>query len=213
MAKIIIFEDEELIFKELDRLFNSRGYVVIDGLKGGNIEKDFDVALVDVGLPGVSGYEICRTIRKTKTCPVVFLTAMSEAQSELEGFAAGGDDYIHKPFNTEILLARVERHLKNTVKENITIGKLTLDTVKCAALYDGKSVVLTKTEFAILKILAEAEGDVGKKKIITRLWDNEAYVDENSLYVNINRLRQKLAEIGLPEMIVNVRGVGYRLER
>lgn len=213
MAKIYIIEDDEIIYNELEKLFQNNGYDVIDGREPGNILKDFDAALLDIGLPGIGGYDICGKIRETKNCPIIFLTSIDKPENELMGFAVGGDDYIRKPFNSAVLLARVGRLLKNDGQNMITRGRLTLDTVKMEAKNGNGITALSRTEFAILKILGGSRGIIPQKEIIEKLWDNEAYIDENTLYVNINRLREKLKDIGLDGVIKTVRGAGYRLEQ
>lgn len=212
MYKILIAEDDAVIFQELAKLFGRNGYEVIDGLESDSVTKNFDLALLDIGLPGTSGYEICAKIRETKTCPVIFLTSMDAPENELRGFAVGGDDFIRKPFNAAVLLARVARLLKNTGSDAITRGGLSLDTVRLEAGFGGKKTVLSRTEFAILRVLAEHQGIAPAKEIIERLWDNEAYIDENTLYVSLSRLREKMKDIGAGDMIKTVRGAGYRLE-
>ena len=211
MHKILIVEDDETIYGELERLFVSSGYEVLDGREPANIPKQFDLAILDIKLPGKSGYEICAEIRATKSCPVMFLTSMDNAESELMGFAVGGDDFVRKPFNTAVLLARVSRLLKSP-PDAVEKHGLTLDVARLTACSGGKTALLSKTEFALLKILTEAVGVISQKEIIDKLWDNEAYIDENTLYVNVNRLREKLKEIGRGDAIRTVRGLGYVLE-
>ncbi|MCL2797265.1 MAG: response regulator transcription factor [Firmicutes bacterium] len=211
MHKILIVEDDETIFLELKKLLVKNGYAVLDGRIWENIASDFDLAVLDIGLPGISGYEICSRIRETKKCPVVFLTSMDKPENELMGFAVGADDFIRKPFNPAVLLARVARLLKTRIEVTIQCGRLELDTARLEAKNGEAKTSLSKTEFAILKILAESGGVASQKEIVERLWDNEAYIDENTLYVNINRLREKLKEIGLGDIIKTVRGAGYLL--
>lgn len=212
MFKILVAEDDEVIFEELKKLFVKNGYGVLDGRESGSVTGNFDLAVLDIGLPKVSGYEICSRIRETKNCPVIFLTSMDKPENELMGFAVGGDDFIRKPFNPAVLLARIARLLKNAGQDTIIRGGLALDTIRLEARNGDKRIPLSKTEFAILKTLAECGGVISRKEIIGRLWDGEAYIDENTLYVNINRLREKLENIGLDDMIRTVRGAGYRLE-
>lgn len=212
MHKILVVEDDETIFGELENLFVNNGYGVLDGRVSENLSKNFDLAVLDIKLPSKSGYEICSEIRETKKCPVMFLTSMNNPESELMGFAVGCDDFVRKPFNTAVLLARVARLLKTSSNGVIEKGGLTLDITRMEAVKDGKTVPLSKTEFALLKILIEAAGVISQKEIIDKLWDNESYIDENTLYVNVNRLREKLKDIGLCGAIRTVRGFGYVLE-
>ncbi len=209
MYKILIAEDDETIYAELARLFGNAGYEVVDG-RDGIRSDDFDVALLDIGLPGTSGYELCSAIKARRNVPVVFLTAAERTESELTGFAVGGDDYVRKPFDPAVLLARVRRLLRRA-DPVIVHGRLKLDTARMEAVSGDKRATLSRTEFAVLRLLAEG-GVVSQKKLIERLWDGGSYIDENTLYVSINRLREKLRDIGMDGAVVTVRGVGYRLE-
>ena len=209
MYKILIAEDDETIYAELARLFGNAGYEVVDG-RDGIRSDDFDVALLDIGLPGTSGYELCSAIKARRNVPVVFLTAAERTESELTGFAVGGDDYVRKPFDPAVLLARVRRLLRRA-DPVIVHGRLKLDTARMEAVSGDKRPTLSRTEFAVLRLLAEG-GVVSQKKLIERLWDGGSYIDENTLYVSINRLREKLRDIGMDGAVVTVRGVGYRLE-
>lgn len=209
MYKILIAEDDETIYAELARLFGNAGYEVVDG-RDGIRSDDFDVALLDIGLPGTSGYELCSAIKARRNVPVVFLTAAERTESELTGFAVGGDDYVRKPFDPAVLLARVRRLLRRA-DPVIVHGRLKLDTARMEAVSGDKRATLSRTEFAVLRLLAEG-CVVSQKKLIERLWDGGSYIDENTLYVSINRLREKLRDIGMDGAVVTVRGVGYRLE-
>ena len=209
MYKILIAEDDETIYAELARLFGNAGYEVVDG-RDGIRSDDFDVALLDIGLPGTSGYELCSAIKARRNVPVVFLTAAERTESELTGFAVGGDDYVRKPFDPAVLLARVRRLLRRA-DPVIVHGRLKLDTARMEAVSGDKRATLSRTEFAVLRLLAEG-GVVSQKKLIERLWDGGSYIDENTLYVSINRLREKLRDIGMDGAVVTVRGVGYRVD-
>lgn len=212
MQKILVVEDDVTIFEEIARLLAQHGYEVLDGRDAANLTKNFDLAILDIKLPAKSGYEICAEIRETKSCPVMFLTSMDNPESELMGFAVGGDDFVRKPFNTAVLLARVRRLLKSPPTGVLEKHGLTLDVTRMEACSGRQTVPLSKTEFALLKILIEAVGVISQKEIIDKLWDNEAYIDENTLYVNINRLREKLKDIGRGGSIRTVRSLGYVLE-
>ena len=209
---ILIVEDDEVIFSELSVLFTKNGYTVLDGNDFKNLDGKYDAAVLDICLPQRSGYEICMHIRKTKKCPILFLTSMDKPESELKAFNVGGDDFIRKPFNSSVLLARIARLLQTSAPiGELTRGSLQLDTIKLEVINGSQKIPLSKTEFAILKILMQTDGIIGKKEFIEKLWDNESYVDENTLYVNINRLREKLNGIGLAGAIKNVRGAGYTM--
>lgn len=203
MSKILIMEDDSAIREELCTLVRASGYIPVD-------KPPCDLALLDINMPGENGYEICRRLRKTSDIPVIFLTALGTPEDELLGFAVGADDFIRKPYNSAVLLARIDRHLKQKKSAVLQAKGLLLDLAALTVRYDGKSAELTKNEARILACLMKKEL-CAKDEIIEELWNNSLYVDENTLYVNINRLREKLKGIGAEGMVSNVRGVGYRL--
>lgn len=203
MYKILVIEDDETILNELKFLLCLHGYEPVSQLP-------CDLALLDVNLPGENGFEIARKIRKTSEIPIIFLTARDKAEDELIGFHVGADDYIHKPYNSSILLARIERLLARKSNTSSMVRELSLDTANLKASYQGKSTELTKNESRILASLMKKEL-VTREDIIEDLWNDSLYIDENTLYVNINRLRDKLKQIGANDFIKTVRGVGYRL--
>lgn len=203
MYKILVMEDDPVIYEELQFLLRLQGYEPVD---------DFpcDLALLDVNLPGKNGFEIARTIRETSDVPIIFLTARDAAEDELIGFRVGADDYIHKPYNSAILLARMERLLARQMSTVSTVRDLQLDIANLKVCYHGETIELTKNESRILASLMTTELRT-REEIIEDLWHDSLYVDESTLYVNINRLRDKLKQIGADDFIKTVRGVGYRL--
>lgn len=203
MYKIMVAEDDVAIREELCALLSANGYVPVG-------EPPCDLALLDVNLPGENGFELCRRLRKSSAAPVIFLTARDSAEDELLGFGVGADDYIRKPYNSSVLLMRIDRLLKRRAVATVTRRELTLDLSTMTAIYGGRAAELTKNEARILHCLMRNEL-CGKEKILDELWNNSLYVDENTLYVNINRLRDKLKSIGAVDFIRTVRGVGYRL--
>lgn len=203
MFKILVIEDDETIFNELQFLLRLHDYEPVSQLP-------CDLALLDVNLPGESGFEIARKIRETSDIPIIFLTARDAAEDELIGFRVGADDYIHKPYNSAILLARIERLLARKSQAIHTVRQLSLDVENLKVSYEGNFVELTKNESRILASLMKKEL-VAREEIIEDLWHDSLYIDENTLYVNINRLRDKLKQIGATDFIKTVRGVGYRL--
>lgn len=203
MYKILVIEDDETILHELQFLLRLHGYEAVSHLP-------CDLALLDVNLPGQNGFEIAQKIRETSDIPIIFLTARDSAEDELIGFRVGADDYIHKPYNSSILLARIERLLARKSTVTSTVRELTLDVANLKANYQGKSTELTKNESRILASLMKKEL-LTRQEIIEDLWNDSLYIDENTLYVNINRLRDKLKQIGASDFIKTVRGVGYRL--
>lgn len=201
MCKIWIEEDDESIREELRILLRTNGYEPVD-------RPPCDLALLDVNLPEENGYEKCRKLRMQSAAPVIFLTARSSAEDELLAFGMGADDYIRKPYHSSVLLARIERLLKRRTASVSAHGmtlRLNDMTVQCGEV----AAELTKNETRILYCLLTKEL-CSKEYLLEELWGNGLYVDENTLYVNIARLREKLREIGGAE-IRTVRGVGYKL--
>lgn len=203
MEKILVIEDDESIRRELVSLLQANGYEAV-------AEAPCDLALLDINLPDENGFELCRRLRQHSDVPVIFLTARDSAEDEILGFGMGADDYIRKPYHSSVLLARIARLLKHRNSSVLTAGDLTLDLAQMTVSREGKAQELTKNEARILACLM-------KKKLCTReeivedLWENSLYIDENTLYVNISRLREKLSSLGAGEYIRTVRGVGYRL--
>ena len=203
MDKILVIEDDEIIKNELCTLLQSNGYQTVESMP-------CDLALLDINLPRDSGYEICRKLRLKSDIPVIFLTARDGAQDELIGFGVGADDFIRKPYNSSVLLARISRLLKrknNTLKQ---VRGLTLNLEDMSVTFGENHAELTKNETQILACLMSRDL-CSKEEIIEDLWSNNMYVDENTLYVNINRVRGKLSRLGAEDFIRTVRGVGYRL--
>mgnify|MGYP000918282530 FL=1 len=198
-----MIEDDESIRKELITLLRSNGYLTVD-------EPPCDLALLDINLPGENGYEICRKLRQNSDVPVIFLTARDSAEDEILGFGVGADDYIRKPYNSSVLLARISRLLKRKNTQTMTVRGLTLNLSYMTVSFEGKTEELTKNETRILVCLMQKELCT-REEIIEDLWNNSLYIDENTLYVNVNRLREKLKRLGAENFIRTVRGVGYRL--
>lgn len=203
MYKILIAEDDPTIREELAALLAANGYRAVDA-------PPCDLALLDVNLPDENGFERCRKLRKQHDVPVIFLTARDSDEDELIGFGVGADDYIRKPYNSSVLLMRIDRLLKRRARTAIERRGLTLDLTAMTARYGELTAELTKNETRILYCLMQNEL-CAKESILDELWNNSLYLDENTLYVNINRLRDKLKGIGATDFIRTVRGVGYRL--
>ena len=203
MKRILMIEDDEAIRTELKTLLTANGYQPVE-------DGPCDLVLMDVNLPGESGFTRCRKLRQTSDTPVIFLTARDTPEDELLAFGVGGDDFIRKPYNSAVLLARIGRMLKNTAGDSLTVRGLTLDLPGMKAVFDGKPGELTKNETRILWCLMQKELCT-RDELIEDLWTNGLYIDGNTLYVNIGRLREKLGQIGAEDFIRTVRGVGYRL--
>lgn len=202
MERILIAEDDESVRIELAALVAARGYLPV-------YDTPCDLALLDVNLPGESGFILCRRLRAEHNVPVILLTARVSTEDELAGFGAGADDYVRKPYNPEVLMARIER-LLHKPRKAVTVRELTLDESTFSLYFRGESVSLTKNEVRIMYCLMKKE-TCPKDEIIEELWTNGCYIDENALYVNIARLREKLRTLGADGYLHTVRGVGYRL--
>ena len=203
MKRIRIVEDDTAIRTELKTLLQANGYLPVE-------DGPCDLILMDVNLPGESGFTRCRKLRQTSNTPVIFLTARDTPEDELLAFGVGGDDFIRKPYYSSVLLARLGRLLKDTANDNPTVRGLTLDLPGMKAIYGENDVELTKNEARILWCLMQKELCT-RDELIEDLWTNGMYIDGNTLYVNIGRLREKLVQIGAADFIRTVRGVEYRL--
>ena len=203
MKRIRIIEDDAAIRTELTTLLLTNGYLPVE-------EDPCDLILMDVNLPGENGFILCRKLRQSSNVPVIFLTARDTPEDELLAFGVGGDDFIRKPYNSAVLLARIARILKTTSNDTLTVRGLTLDLPGMRAVFGGVAVELTKNEVRILRCLMQKD-ICTREELIEDLWTNGMYIDGNTLYVNIGRIREKLGQIGATYFIRTVRGVGYRL--
>ncbi len=203
MEKIWVAEDDASIREELKALLRANGYLPVDA-------PPCDLALLDINLPGASGYALCRKLRAESDVPVIFLTARDAAEDELLGSDVGADDYIRKPYDSAVLLARIARLLRRKSSTELSVRGLTLYLADLKVGYGGQTVELTRNETRILACLMGKELCT-REEIVEDLWNNSLYIDEHTLSVNISRLREKLAGIGAGGFIRTVRGVGYRL--
>ena len=170
--------------------------------------------LLDINLPCQDGFQICRQIRAQSRVPIIILTSRSTDFDELMGLGLGADDFVTKPYNAQVLLARIQNLLARCggaqMGAQLTHDGLTLDLARAQMTYAGKTVALTKNELGILRLLMQNKGNIiPRDAIIDALWQSEAFIDENTLNVNIGRLRKKLAEIGLKDYLKTKRGMGY----
>ncbi len=222
MYKIIIVEDDKEIREELTILLKNSGYDVVcitdfENVEKQILEKECHLILLDVNLPGRSGYEICSKIRVKSKVPIIFVTSRNNSMDELNGIMLGGDDYIEKPYNVPILLARIKNLLSRTYSEENKESKIeykgiVLNVLKSTVSYNGKEIELTKTEIKTLYYLFKnTDMIISRADIINYLWDNEVYADDNSLSVIITRIREKLKDIGVENLIETKRGQGYKI--
>ncbi|WP_271808887.1 response regulator transcription factor [Clostridium beijerinckii] len=220
MRKIIIIEDDEVIREELQSFLERYGYEVKAPLDMDNIinyikSENAELILLDINLPMYDGYYICREIRKTSEVPIIIVTSRDREVDELMSMNLGADDFITKPYNTEILLARITNILKRTYGNIKTSSILSyrdfnLNLSNATIIYKDNSLELTKNEVKILSFLINNKGNIVKRdSLMEYLWKADFFVDDSTLNVNINRLRKKLEEIGIENPIETRRGMGY----
>lgn len=223
MSKILIVEDDEKLREELKIFLEKHGYEAIILEKFDNtikeiLNKKADLVLLDINLPYMDGEYICKEVRKISNVPIMIITSRDNELDELLSINNGADQYITKPFNIQILLAKIERLLKRSengkINQNkIDCGEFVLDISKGIVERENKNIELTKNELKILHFLVLNKGViVSRNDIMDYLWDSESFVDDNTLTVNMRRLRTKLEEIGLKDVIETKRGLGYILK-
>lgn len=220
---IFIAEDELIIRRELKILLENSMYQVTAAEDFENLPElikkaNPDLILLDVNLPGISGFEVCTQIRAVSEIPVIFLTSRTDSMDELTGILKGGDDYITKPYQAPILLARIAAVLKRTkgaaLRENTVYTHKggQLDLSRCCLTFGEKQIELTKNELKILHLLFLHAGEfVARMDLVEYLWENQIFIDDNTLSVHIARIREKLKEIGIEDFIETKRGIGYRI--
>lgn len=219
--KISIIEDDPLIRNELKTLLQSHGYETsapedFSDVIGQIRAEQPHLILLDIKLPGTSGFSLCTQIRTFSEVPIIFVTSCSTDMDELSSIMLGGDAFITKPYNTAILLAKIASLLKRAYpvqqSEQMTCGGAVLHLESSRLDYGGQSVELTKNELKILYYLFKNAGKIcSRGDMVEFLWDNQLYVDDNALSVNINRIREKLAGIGLKDFIKTKHRQGYTI--
>ena len=224
MQKILIVEDDEKLRNELQIFLNNNGYKIETLKSFENTINDIfqinpDLLLLDINLPNCDGQYICREIRKHSQMPIIIITSRDNELDELIYINYGADHYITKPFNIQILLAKISSILKRVQNIDENIEKLDakdfiLNISKSTIEKDEKVIELTKNEYKILKLLVQNRDKIlSRDEIMKYLWDDESFIDDNTLTVNITRLRNKLEEVGLKELLETKRGQGYILKK
>lgn len=219
--KILIIEDDPVIKSELQILLRGNGYAVIAVEDFSSIvqtakAEDPHLILLDIKLPQGNGFSVCSQIRTFSEVPIIFVTSCNTDMDELNSIMLGGDAFITKPYNTAILLAKIASLLKKAYqaaeREILVHGNAALHLDSSKIEYNGKFVELTKNEQKILYYLFKHAGAIcSRADLIDFLWDNQLYVDDNALSVNINRIRDKLSAIGLCDFIKTKHRQGYML--
>ena len=224
-GRILLVEDDASIREVTAIGLTAAGFHVVTAADGvGGLERfrsePFDLVLLDIMLPGIDGYEVCRQIRRTSTVPVVMLTARSDTMDVVIGLEAGADDYVRKPFEVPELIARVRAALRRagaaaTDPTQIRFGPLTVDVAGRSVVRDGRDIPLTRTEFDLLLELVRHAGQVLTRDVLLdRVWGYDYLGDSRLVDVAIQRLRAKVeADPAAPELIQTVRGAGYKASR
>lgn len=221
MTKILVVEDDEKLAVELRQVLLENGYeaeviVGFDDTVGEIGRSDADLVLLDVNIPRINGQQVLKKVREKSKVPVIVLTSRSSELDEVVSMSYGADDFVRKPYNVQVLLLRIEAVLGRANGEQGEVMKyksVEIDLGK-STLKNGESeVVLSKNELVILSFLMKNNGKiVARAEIMDYLWDGDRFVDDNTLTVNINRLRQKLESVGLKDLIQTRRAQGYILE-
>ncbi len=222
MERILIVEDDEKLRTELEIFLNNNGYKAESLKKFDNTIQDIlninpNLMLLDINLPNADGEYICKKIREQSDMPIIIITSRDTELDELLCINYGADYYITKPFNIQILLAKIASTLRRAnmggeIQDKIDCKDFYLNISKNTIEKNYKEIELTKNEFKILKYLVQNRGKIiSREDIIECLWDSESFIDDNTLTVNITRLRNKLQELNLKELLVTKRGQGYIL--
>ena len=223
MKRILIIEDDEKLRCELETFLNKNGFVATSLNKFNNAVEDIlnekaDLLLLDINLPYTDGEFICKEIRKTSNVPIIMVTSRDSEMDELLSLNYGADQYVTKPYNIQILLAKIDGLLKRNQNagnnpDKIDCGEFVLNTAGRIIEKEDNKVELTKNEYKILEYLViHRQQVISRDEIMDYLWESEEFVDDNTLNVNIKRLRMKLEELGLTDQIETRRGQGYLLK-
>ena len=223
MKRILIVEDDEKLRCELETFLNKNGFVATSLKKFDNAVEDIlkiqaDLLLLDINLPYTDGEFICKEIRKTSNVPIIMVTSRDSEMDELLSLNYGADQYVTKPYNIQILLAKIVGLLKRNQNagnnpDKIDCGEFVLNTAGRIIEKEDNKVELTKNEYKILEYLViHRQQVISRDEIMDYLWESDEFVDDNTLNVNIKRLRMKLEELGLTDQIETRRGQGYLLK-
>ena len=222
MHKILLVEDDEVIRQQVKKMLEQWGYEVVlveDFMEVLSIfvKVEPHLVLMDIGLPLFNGYHWCQEIRRVSKVPIMFLSSRDQAMDIVMAINMGGDDFVTKPFDQNVLLAKIQGLLRRSYE----FGKdqslleymgVILNLKAMDLVYQGEVVSLTKNEFQILQVLFERSGNiVSREDLMKELWNSDFFIDDNTLSVNVARLRKKLEAVGLKDFIETKKGVGYGL--
>ena len=218
--KVLVVEDDPDINALLAKIAEREGYRPVQAYSGTEARLQlehaaFDLVLLDINLPGDDGFAACAALRRASDVPIVMLTSSDNEFDEVMSMNLGADDYVTKPYNPAVLLARIQSVLRRAARTEpparIEHKGVVLDVAKSRVEYEGRGVELTRNEFRVLHLLMENKGAIiSRQELMVELWQSDAFIDDNTLTVNINRLRKSLASIGVPEgFLATRRGQGY----
>ncbi len=224
MVKVMIVEDDNKLRSIIGEYLNKWSFdsVIVSDFETIDsqvlVEKP-DLVLLDINLPSFDGFYWCKKIRQDSNVPIIFISSRTQSMEIVMAMNVGGDDFIQKPFSLEVLVAKMNAVLRRMSRNSgdeqdmIKVGSLSLNLGNAIAAHDEEEVTLTKNEFQILYLLMRKSGQIiSRDEIMRALWEDEQFIDDNTLTVNINRLRKKLESIGLAEMILTKKRQGYLLQ-
>ncbi|MFA9555736.1 response regulator transcription factor [Evansella sp. AB-rgal1] len=223
MYKILIIEDDNTISSIIEDRLIKWGYLPKKITEFHNVLSDYSnfqpqLILLDINLPFYDGFYWCAKIRELSNVPIIFISSRDGDGDKIRAISQGGDDYIEKPFSMDLLIAKIQAILRRTYAYTdkdlhiLQYKDLLLHMDRQLVIYREKEMELTRNEFRILSVLIQNQGNVvSRTRLIKALWDDESFVDDNTLTVNVNRLRKKLVALGLEDYIKTIKGEGYRL--
>ena len=223
MYKILIVEDDETIARLLREHLEKWGYQARCAEDFKQVAKEFKeyaphLVLMDIGLPFYNGFHWCTQIRKTSHVPIIFLSSANDNMNIVMAMNMGGDDFIEKPFDLNVLTAKIQALFRRTYafaeqQNQLEHGGVILNLNDATVLYQEEKLDLTKNDFKILQILMENAGKIVRRdQIMERLWESDEFIDDNTLTVNVTRLRKKLESVGVRDYIITKKGIGYLIE-
>lgn len=223
MYKILIVEDDMVIAKVMANHLIKWDYEVkyitdFRDIINEFIEFEPQLVLLDISLPFYNGYHWCNEIRKISKVPIIFVSSAADNMNVVMAMDIGGDDFIVKPFDLSVLVAKINALIRRTYSfqgQSNLIEKngVVLNLNDTCLIYKDKKIELTKNDFKIMQILMESSGEVvSRNNIMTRLWESDNFIDDNTLTVNVSRLRKRLEEVGISDFIITKKGLGYMVE-
>ena len=219
--KILVVDDESRMRKLVNDFLTRKNYEVIEAADGEEAidifyaDKNISLIILDVMMPKMTGWEVCKEIRKNSKIPIIMLTAKAEERDELEGFELGVDEYISKPFSPKILTARVDAILRRSnlidSSENVNIGGIHIDKAAHIVKIDGEEIDLSFKEFELLTYFVENKGlALSREKILNNVWNYDYFGDARTIDTHVKKLRKKMGEKG--DAIKTIWGMGYKFE-